>query len=309
MQDRGYPKISVVTPVHNGCQHTLAFLSSLSLADYPNLEVLIVDDGSTDGSAEAIRKNYPAVKILPGDGALWWAGATNLGVRLAKQGGADFVFTVNNDVTVERNVFTALVACARSNPNTLVGCKIYFMHQPGRVWYFGAGFNDEIADLELYSGVDSDFQERKVVRVLTGMGVLVPVEVFDRVGYYDAARLPQYFADSDFSLRAGYAGYTCIVDPDSKIYSDVQSSWVSNQLKHPRLAFLWECIYAKRSPYSIAVRTTFYRRHWGPRWFRILLKFYWTFLPWFVFHEFGPAYARRNLRCLRPLARWLRSVR
>src|SRR6266567_5032327 len=96
----GLPKISIITPIHNGVEYTIEYLESLSKVEYSNYEIIIIDDGSTDGSSEIIARDFPQVRLLKGDGNLWWSGGTNMGIRDALARGTDLILTMNNDVKI-----------------------------------------------------------------------------------------------------------------------------------------------------------------------------------------------------------------
>jgi GT2 family glycosyltransferase len=78
-------KIEIVTPVHNRREETLQCLRSLARAESSGLDlhVIIVDDGSTDGTAEAVATQFPDVEIIRGDGSLWYTAGTNRGIQAA----------------------------------------------------------------------------------------------------------------------------------------------------------------------------------------------------------------------------------
>src|SRR5688572_18018845 len=106
------PQVCIVTPVHEGRDATLRYLGSIENLTYPDLEVVIVDSGSTDGTADAIAERYPSVIVLHADSTLWWSAATNLGAREGLDRGARFIFTCNNDVVLDQDAITASVSCA-----------------------------------------------------------------------------------------------------------------------------------------------------------------------------------------------------
>src|SRR4051794_27428093 len=94
------PSVAVVVPVHGRWPLTARFLESFRRVAYGRYQVVVVDDGSPDDTPERLATDFPEVTVLRGDGRLWWAGATNRGVRHALKRGFHYVLTVNNDVTV-----------------------------------------------------------------------------------------------------------------------------------------------------------------------------------------------------------------
>src|SRR5687768_17351615 len=94
-----YSTIYIVIPVHNRLDATRECLESVKSQPYKYFKVVLIDDGSTDGSSEYVKEKYPEVTVLKGDGDLWWTGATNLGVQYALQHCRenDYVLTLNND--------------------------------------------------------------------------------------------------------------------------------------------------------------------------------------------------------------------
>ncbi|MBW3537876.1 glycosyltransferase family 2 protein [Candidatus Parcubacteria bacterium] len=277
MPKHASPKVFIITPIHNGISHTTKYIESVQHIDYPNYGLIIVDDGSTDGSSSVIKSSFPDVEVLQGDGGLWWSGATNLGIKAAIAKEADYVLTMNNDVILDSAILRGLVEASAATPKAIIGAKIYYRDDPSKVWYFGAKLDSDLADIVLIDGEDEDFTERQEVDMLTGMGMLIPIKAFSTTGLFDAKNFPQYFGDSDFSLRAKSNGYRLIVDPASKVYADVDSSWVSREMKNLTFGFFTKALFSIRSQFNIIIRYKFYKRYWGKGYLKAFLKFYAVF--------------------------------
>lgn len=265
--DKHAPKVVIVTPIHNGIEHTLEYLQSLTVVTYPNFEITIVDDGSTDRSAEKISREFPQVRIIHGDGDLWWSGGTNLGIRDALERGADYILTMNNDILVAPDVIDSLVMCATDNPGSIVGGKIYFMDVPDRVWSAGGKLNWWNGKTLIMLGHDKadavEFSVRRQVDFFTGMCVLIPAQVFPRIGLYDSVDFPQYHADTEFTLRAKKEGISIVFEPDAKVWNRVDSTFMQRFVKHGTLTLkdINELLTSFRSPMNVREYWLLHKRY------------------------------------------------
>lgn len=221
------PYICIVTPVHNRIKSTLKFLESIKRSSYTNYNIVIIDDGSTDNTFAIIKKNYPTVITIRGDGNLFWTGGTNLGVKYALKHGYDYVLTINNDAIVEKDSLTNLVKSALDNPNSIIGSTI-ILPKDNKIWAIGTSLNwdtykEQIFKLN-YNGKDAEKTLAKLpnlieVETMPGNGTLIPTEVFNEVGLYNNCWFPHYHADSELILRARNAGYNALISTKAKIYN------------------------------------------------------------------------------------------
>lgn len=263
------PLVFVVVPAFNRCAKTLRFLQHFRAVDYPNYRIVIVDDGSTDGTRHAIELNFPDTIVLQGDGNLWWSGGTNMGVRYALAHGADYILTINDDALMQPDFLTKLVEIAQSRPRAIVGCRLHCEDRRDEIWSLGTGLvfrGGEIFKLN-YAGRRWDDVRHEVpnpfpVDTMPGNGVLIPRAVFEQVGFYDQRNMPQYHADSDLVLRARDAGFEPLIATDALLYNHI--------LEKPLVDNRIDLILARKSDrYWRAVWTTL-RRH-GPFGRRIYL--------------------------------------
>ena len=263
----------IVTPVFNRKAHTLKFLKSLQKQSYRNYKVIIVDDGSTDGSAEIIAKDFPDVILIQKDKDMYWSKSTNLGAQKAIDLGAKYVVTINNDVELDKDWLKELVECADKNTDALVGSIIYSLYDKNKIWYFGASINQDSG--EVLHRYDRPLNEKPVNSYwLTGMGVIIPVKVFNKIGYYDEKKFPQYFGDVDFSLRALQAGYKLFVTPRAIVYNDVSSDSGSQLLKDYKIMAAFKVLFSRYFSDSIGVRYNFYKRHLPKNHKKAFAKYY-----------------------------------
>lgn len=268
------PLVYIITPVFNSEEHTKLFLESVKHQSYKNFKVVIVDDGS-DGTSEMITKQFPETILLRGAfNTLWWSGGTNKGVKRAIKDKADYIVTINNDVVIEDSYLESLVKTAERNKDSLVGSLVVYSDDKHRVWYAGATFDIGTGNLVHKTGTVKDFSGVIESDWLTGMGVIVPIGVFEKVGFYNEKDYPKYFGDAEFSLRAKAKGYKLLVDTNSVVAADLESNWVDKSFKNPKLSFVRDIFFSVSSPYEFSKRNKFYKQHWPGNKNKALLKLY-----------------------------------
>jgi len=111
-------KAALVIPVYNRRETTLRALRSLRRirTDGSEVKIFIVDDGSVDGTSEAISREFPEVQLIAGDGTLHYAGGTNLGILAALEWNPDYIVTMNDDAVFHEDFLVRLVETARRHP-------------------------------------------------------------------------------------------------------------------------------------------------------------------------------------------------
>jgi len=215
--------IYIVTTVFNRKKFTMNCLLALSYQTVRNFKVIIVDDGSTDGTSEMIEKQFPDVILLKEQGNLWWSAATNVGVRYAINHGAEYVMTLNDDTLPATDCIEKMMAWSIKKPRALLG--VLAIDEKTNELIYGGEILDWKTGKSEYILNNVPVAERNGlhrVNIYPGRGLLIPVETFNEIGLYDSQNFPQTWADLDFATRADKAGYEifCNYDAQIKIYTE-----------------------------------------------------------------------------------------
>jgi len=263
--------IYIVIPVHNRKHFTRKCLLSLKRQTFQGFKVIVVDDGSTDGTEKMITDEFPEVVLLKGDGNLWWAGATNRGVEyvLDRARDDDCVITLNDDTVVRPDFIQTLVNSASKYPKSLIGSVSVSDEDESVVFeasvcvnWLTAKYNN-IGKGKQYDSIlksilksDSFFQQSDVV---SGRGTIIPVEVFREVGLYDFKRLPHHGADYEFSRRANLKGYDLLINYKAIVVGHVEFTGLNSKVSRIRWRDLIKSFFSIRSPNSLKYRLIFAR--------------------------------------------------
>lgn len=221
-------KVFAIIPVHNRIKFTKRCLESLVRQDYPNIEVVVVDDDSTDGTYEFIKKHYKDVKIIEGSGNWWWTKSMNKGIKMALLTAEpeDFVLTMNNDCFFEADYISNIVAASKENYRSVVGSYILDAENPKKV--VDAGVIMDWEEGNVFGVSDPIFETRSFLKdtntvagidTLPGKGTLIPVEIFSKIGLLNSFLLPHYASDFEFFCRAKKKGVSLVVSKKAKIYN------------------------------------------------------------------------------------------
>jgi GT2 family glycosyltransferase len=214
-------KIVVTTPVHNRKEETLLCLKSIFRSNLENLEVevVVVDDGSTDGTSEAVLSSFPQVRILKGDGDLWYTGGINVGIQEALKSKPDYILTINNDSVFDEQCIRRMVSCAERYPHSVIGALLLNREQPHRVFQVAPEWNTWLGGI-------AHFHNQTVwtvpacpweVDIIVGNCVLYPVETIYQAGLMDENRLAQ-FGDAEYTPRMRKLGWRLIVEPRARVF-------------------------------------------------------------------------------------------
>ena len=221
------PRVSVIVVNWNGRDITLECLRSLSALTYPNADIIVVDNASSDGSTEAIRADHPKVTLLALPENLRFAGGNNAGIREALTRGADMVLLLNNDTVVDPDFLTHMVERMGADSGCgMVAPKIYYFDQPDRIWFAGGvvsmwtGTMKHIGIREVDCGQHNSVRE---IDYASGCCILVPAEVIKKVGMLDESYY-MYTEDADWSMRVRRAGYVIMYEPAARVWHKLSVS-------------------------------------------------------------------------------------
>lgn len=207
------PRVLGIVLNYNGRDLTLQTVENLVRSDYPALDLLVVDNGSTDGSDAAIGERFPRVRRLRTETNLGISGGLNLGVRIGLAEGYDFIATMNNDIEVAPSMFSELVRLAEAQPKAgCVGPKCYyFFGDRNRLWSAGGElrFREAVTNERGMGRIDrGQFDRDEQVGYVNGACLMIRRQVFVEIGLWD----PVYHVsveDADLCERAKRAGWEC----------------------------------------------------------------------------------------------------
>jgi GT2 family glycosyltransferase len=208
----------------NGGERLLKTLSALYTSEHPLSEIILVDNGSIDGSVEAVQKQFPLVKILPQKTNLGASEGRNVGIRHALASGVKYVFNIDNDIEVHPKTIGELIRIAEQRSDVgIVGTMMYFKHDPTLIQNVGAqiAFRQNVhLPIGWLQRDRGQFIEPIEVDMVGSGAMLTRSEVFQQAGYFDAGYLGCQLDDTDFCMKVRRAGWKILCNPRAKIAHD-----------------------------------------------------------------------------------------
>ena len=225
-----HPKVSIVILNWNGLDDTTECLESLKKVDYPNYEVIVVDNGSRGNDAQVLREKFSDyIQLIENDKNYGLGKAFNIGIKYALENNQpDYVLIMNNDMIVDANFLGELVEAAESNEKIgLAGPKIYYYDHNGRkdvIWSAGGSIRRWSVKITRQIGEDDEdlpcYQAVTNVDWITGAALLIKKQLAEVAGLLDPWYLFNYL-DIEYCLRAGRHGFKVVYVPTARVWHKV----------------------------------------------------------------------------------------
>ncbi len=219
------PLVAIIILNWNGHEDTLACLGSLSQLDYPNCQVIVVDNASEDDSVAIIRASHPWATLLENRENLGFVGGNNVGLAHAQTLGAAYALLLNNDTEVAPDFLSQLVQITETDPQIgIAGPMIYYFDQPDTIWSAG-GEIDWQRGLTHMLGMNEPDRGQfggtpRPVDFVTGCTLLIKMHIVAEVGMLDP-RFFAYYEETEWCVRVRRAGYQIFHVPEAKIWHKI----------------------------------------------------------------------------------------
>jgi GT2 family glycosyltransferase len=214
-------RCAVIVLNYNGAHLLPACLDSLALQKNANIESIVVDNGSTDGSAALVAEKYPNVKFLALDKNYGFSGANNFALRDALARNFDFAILLNNDTFAAPDMMAEMIALMESDPKiAVVSPKILWAHKPDTLWYAGGDFNFWTGKTKHRGWKEVDrgqFDSQLEITTATGCAMMVRCAAMREVGFLDE-QFWIYAEDADWSLRFAEHGHRLRFAPKAHLW-------------------------------------------------------------------------------------------
>lgn len=212
-------KVGVILLNWNGWRDTVACIASLQQLDYSAVELLIVDNASTDDSVAQISKAMPGIAVLQTGANLGFGGGCNVGMRHAMAQGAEYLWLVNSDAVADPAALSSLVEKAESDERLgAVGSVLYEHGDIGKVQLWGGG------TVNLWTGQSRHRLLPGPLDFISGASVLLRCSALAQVGLFDSLRYFMYWEDTDLHFRLRKAGWQFAVADNSRLWHKQSAS-------------------------------------------------------------------------------------
>lgn len=255
---QGLIRVEIVAPVHNRKALTLLCLQSLLRINSNGLDVgiVIVDDGSTDGTSDSIREQFPDVDIVNGDGELWFTEGTNVGVRRALERDPKYILLMNDDQVFDEDFLVTLVETAERNPRSVVGSLLLLWDMPHKVFQIAPVWSTRHGGWRHWQSqtVWTVPEKPWKVDLIVGNCLLVPAEAMRECGLMNSKRYPN-FGDAEYTPRLRKAGWKLIIDPRSRVFCQPNTS--PGRIRNMGFAKLFNALFVDLKSFQ-SLRRRFY---------------------------------------------------
>lgn len=230
-----HPKVAIIILNWNGKEDTIECLESLHEITYPNYQILLVDNGSTDGSVKCFMERYPEIEIVENGKNLGFAEGNNVGIRRALERGVDYVLLLNNDTIVKPDFLDEMIELGKNDHSVgIIGPTVYNFNDlknPNAVGCIGFRFNFWLGGNPINV---KDSSKSQKIDMLSGCCMLIKTEVLKRVGLLDTI----YFfgwEDADFCFKVRNFGYKITPAKKGIIWHKIGASYGGYYADNPNV--------------------------------------------------------------------------
>jgi glycosyltransferase involved in cell wall biosynthesis len=213
--------VGIVFPVHNRKDITLQCLKSLSNLNTDGLSVftVMVDDGSTDGTSDAVRAAYPEVRIVEGDGNLWFTAGTNRGIEAALGENPDFILTINDDAVFDPDFLLRMIKTAGQHERSIIGAALLSWDEPHKVFQVAPEWRVSHGGFRHWNKQTIWTLPKTAWKtdIIVGNCVLFPAEAIRENGMMNEKLFP-HFGDAEFTPRMKRNGWQLLVEPRAHVF-------------------------------------------------------------------------------------------
>jgi GT2 family glycosyltransferase len=266
------PRIQVLLPVHNRRAITERFIRCLVAQTYASWHLILIDDGSSDGTAEMARALVPDLTVLRGDGTWWWAGSLHQGYRWLRRHRAaqnDIVLIINDDTEFDADFFSAAATTLTGKRRTLLLAQLYDL---ATVELVEVGTHADWRRLTFTGVVDP-----QAINCFSTRGLFLWLEDMREIGGFHPRILPHYLSDYEYTMRAHAKGFSLLTSPAVNLRYD---SWATGirKLERQPLVPLLKAALSRKSASNPIYWTSFVLLACRARYIPInLLRIWWRF--------------------------------
>ena len=236
-------KIHIILPVHNRLDLTTKFINCLKVQNYINYHLILVDDGSTDGTAEMVQKEISNLTVITGKGKWWWGGGLHQGymwIKKNKPDPNDIVLLINDDTTFEKDFLSTAQKILLNKDKTLLLAESY---DQATGQYMEGGIHINWLKPPYYFKTKNNEQ----INCMPTRGLFFRVKDFDKIGGFFPKLLPHYGSDYEFTIRAHRKGFDLMCDPKLKLTINNETTGV-HSIKEKDIFNLLKAVFSKKTP-------------------------------------------------------------
>ncbi|EKE15629.1 MAG: glycosyl transferase family protein [uncultured bacterium] len=221
-----YPKVFAIVLNYNGKDSLIPCLDSIYRSSYPNLEIIVIDNNSKDGSFEQAKEKFQKFHFIKNSQNLGFGAGNNVAIRFALEKMADYVFLLNNDALVEKDAIDKLVNEAEKNPRNGILSPLILSGNKKDVWFAGGKILwNKMRTIHLYKTLSSNPYPTEYI---SGCAMLIRQKVFEEIGLFDE-QFFLYYEDADLSIRACRHNFSLLMVPQAIAYHFEKSEQLNPQ--------------------------------------------------------------------------------